>query len=245
MPDGRLCIRGMQGRAHIFIVITFTMTPAFGLCLTDQESFAKYMVLWISAHFQTKQSPWTTQYHKEQMFWHLFLSHYMCWLGPHNNIIIMIRIWYLVRENDDDDEEDDCGGACLVLANRTCLRTGLHFTFSLRLHTGPSLNITYHWLRKTVWLVGNDQLFHWDSCLKNSLLHCLRKMQNATKVFVKTVRENHLSKIVWGIVWKLLETRLRGNALCKACHQLFPMNKIDTMTNVSRIKLRRISMGNF
>ena len=57
MPDGRLCIRGMQGRAHIFIVITFTMTPAFGLCLTDQESFAKYMVLWISAHFQTKQSP--------------------------------------------------------------------------------------------------------------------------------------------------------------------------------------------
>ena len=68
MPDGRLCIRGMQGRAHIFIVITFTMTPAFGLCLTDQESFAKYMVLWISAHFQTKQSPLTTQYHKEQMF---------------------------------------------------------------------------------------------------------------------------------------------------------------------------------
>ena len=200
MPDGRLCIRGMQGRAHIFIVITFTMTPAFGLCLTDQESFAKYMVLWISAHFQTKQSPWTTQYHKEQMFWHLFLSHYICWLGPHNNIIIMmIRIWYLVRENDDDAEEDDCGSACLVLANRTCPRIGLHFTFSSRLHTGPSLNITYHWLRKTVWLVGNDQLFYLDSCLKNSLLHCLRKMQNATKVFVKTVRENHLSKTVWGI----------------------------------------------
>ena len=93
----------------------------------------------------------------------------------------MIRIWYLVRENDDDAEEDDCGDACLVLANRTCPRTGLHFTFSSRLHTGPSLNITYHWLRKTVWLVGNDQLFYWDSCLKNSLLHCLRKMQNATK----------------------------------------------------------------
>ena len=31
-------------------------------------SFAKYMVLWISAHFQTKQSPLTTQYHREQMF---------------------------------------------------------------------------------------------------------------------------------------------------------------------------------
>ena len=135
MPDGRLCIRIMQGRTHIFIVITSTMTPTSGICLTDQESFAKCMVLWISAHFQTKQSPLTTQYHREQMFWHLFLSHYICWLGPHNNIIIMIiRIWYLVRENDDDDEEDDCGSACLVFANRTCPRTGLHFTFSSRLH---------------------------------------------------------------------------------------------------------------
>ena len=94
--------------------------------------------------FKTKQSPLTTQYHREQTFWHLFLSHYMCWLGPHNNIIIMIRIWYLVRENDDHDEEGDCGSACLVLANKTCSRIGLHFTFSSRLHTGPSLNITYH-----------------------------------------------------------------------------------------------------
>ena len=126
---------------HIF---SLWLNPQWRLLL-DQEAFAKYMVLWISAHFQTKQSPWTTQYHKEQMFWHLFLSHYMCWLGPHNNIIIMmIRIWYLVRENDDDAEEDDCGDACLVLANITCPRTGLHFTFSSRLHTGPSLNITYH-----------------------------------------------------------------------------------------------------
>ena len=125
---------------HIF---SLWLNPQWRLLL-DQESFAKYMVLWISAHFQTKQSPWTTQYHKEQMFWHLFLSHYICWLGPHNNIIIMIRIWYLVRENDDDDEEGDCGSACLVLANKTCSRIGLHFTFSSRLHTGPSLNITYH-----------------------------------------------------------------------------------------------------
>ena len=30
MPDGRLCIRGMQGRAHTFIVIKSTMTPASG-----------------------------------------------------------------------------------------------------------------------------------------------------------------------------------------------------------------------
>ena len=30
MPDGRLCIRGMQGRTHIFIVIKSTMTPASG-----------------------------------------------------------------------------------------------------------------------------------------------------------------------------------------------------------------------
>ena len=54
LPDGRLCIRIMQGRAYIFIVIASTMTPAFGICLTDQESFAKCMVLWISAHFQNQ-----------------------------------------------------------------------------------------------------------------------------------------------------------------------------------------------
>ena len=124
---------------HIF---SLWLNPQWRLLL-DQESFAKYMVLWISAHFQTKQSPWTTQYHKEQMFWHLFLSHYICWLGPHNNIIIMIRIWYLVRENDDHDEEGDCGSVCLVLANKTCSRTGLT-SLSLRTCTGSSLSITYH-----------------------------------------------------------------------------------------------------
>ena len=124
---------------HIF---SLWLNPQWRLLL-DQEAFAKYMVLWISAHFQTKQSPWTTQYHKEQMFWHLFLSHYMCWLGPHNNIIIMIRIWYLVRENDDHDEEGDCGSVCLVLANKTCSRTGLT-SLSLRTRTGSSLSITYH-----------------------------------------------------------------------------------------------------
>ena len=124
---------------HIF---SLWLNPQWRLLL-DQESFAKYMVLWISAHFQTKQSPLTTQYHKEQMFWHLFLSHYICWLGPHNNIIIMIRIWYLVRENDDHDEEGDCGSVCLVLANKTCSRTGLT-SLSLRTCTGSSLSITYH-----------------------------------------------------------------------------------------------------
>ena len=123
---------------HIF---SLWLNPQWRLLL-DQESFAKYMVLWISAHFQTKQSPWTTQYHKEQMFWHLFLSHYMCWLGPHNNII-MIRIWYLVRKNDDHDEEGDYVSVCLVLANKTCSRTGLT-SLSLRTCTGSSLSITYH-----------------------------------------------------------------------------------------------------
>ena len=54
LPDGRLCIRIMQGRAYIFIVITSTMTPAFGICLTDQESFAKCMVIWVLAHFQNQ-----------------------------------------------------------------------------------------------------------------------------------------------------------------------------------------------
>ena len=123
-------------------ILSLWLNPQWRLLL-DQESFAKYMVLWISAHFQIKQSPLTTQYHREQMFWHLFLSHYMCWLGPHNNIIIMIRIWYLVRENDDHDEEGDCGSVCLVLANKTCSRTGLT-SLSLRTCTGSSLSITYH-----------------------------------------------------------------------------------------------------
>ena len=54
LPDGRLCIRIMQGRTHIFIVITSTMTPTSGICLTDQESFAKCMVLWVLAHFQNQ-----------------------------------------------------------------------------------------------------------------------------------------------------------------------------------------------
>ena len=55
---------------HIF---SLWLNPQWRLLL-DQESFAKYMVLWISAHFQTKQSPVTTQCHKEQMLWHLFLK---------------------------------------------------------------------------------------------------------------------------------------------------------------------------
>ena len=156
---------------------------------------------------------------------------------------MIIRIWYLVRENDDDDEEDDCGSACLVLANRTCPRTGLHFTFSSRLHTGPSLNITYHWLRKTVWLVGNDQLSYWDSYLKNSLLHCLRKMQNAAKSICENSLRDSLEQNRMRNYLKLFETILWGNVLCKACHKLFPMNKINTMTNVSLIKLQGISKG--
>ena len=135
---------------HIF---SLWLNPQWRLLL-DQESFAKYMVLWISAHFQTKQSPWTTQYHKEQMFWHLFLSHYMCWLGPHNNIIIMIRIWYLVRENDDHDEEGDYVSVCLVLANKTCSRTGLT-SLSLRTCTMAPLS--------TSLIINCAKLFDWSA----------------------------------------------------------------------------------
>ena len=159
---------------------------------------------------------------------------------------MIIRIWYLVRENDDDDEEDDCGGACLVLANRTCPRTGLHFTFSSRLHTGPSLNITYHWLRKTVWLVGNDQLFYLDNCLKNSLLHCLRKMQNATR--------KYLWKQFERIVWAKSSEELFENCLRQGYEEMFSTRLVTNYFQWIRStlwqmfhwsKLRRISMGNF
>ena len=203
------------------------------------------MVLWISAHFQTKQSPWTTQYHKEQMFWHLFLSHYMCWLGPHNNIIIMIRIWYLVRENDDHDEEGDCGSVCLVLANKTCSRTGLT-SLSLRTRTLAPLSASL--------IINCAKLFDWSAmtnCFtgiavwKTACCIVWGKCKMQQKYLWKQFERIIWAKIDWGVVWKLLETRLRGTALRKACHHLFPMNKIDSMTNVSRIKFRRISMGNF
>ena len=137
----------------------------------------------------------------------------------------------------------------IVVVHAWCLRIepvrGLAFTsLSLRACTLAPLSTSlitdcaklFDWSAMT-------NCFTWIAVWKTACCIVWGKCKMQQKVFVKTVRETRLSKIVWGIVWKLFETILWGNVLCKACHKLFPMNKISTMTNVSLIKLQGISKG--
>ena len=131
----------------------------------------------------------------------------------------------------------------IVVVHAWCLRIepvrGLAFTsLSLRACTLAPLSASL--------ITDCAKLFDWSAmtnCLtgiaiwKTACCIVWGKCKMQQKVFVKTVWETRLSKIVWGIVWKLFETRFWGNVIYKACHKLFPMNKINTMTNVSLIKI--------
>ena len=128
----------------------------------------------------------------------------------------------------------------------------LAFTFSLRLHTGPpSTSLITDWAKLFDWSAVTNCFtwitvwetaccIVWEKCkmqLENIGCIVWEKCKMQPENVCETVRENRLSKTVWETVWKLFETRFWGNVIYKACHKLFPMNNVSTVTDVSLIKI--------
>ena len=137
----------------------------------------------------------------------------------------------------------------------------LAFTFSLRLHTGPpSTSLITDWAKLFDWSAVTN-CFTWIIVWENSLLHCLRKMQNATrKYWLHCLRkmQNATRRYLWKqferIIWAKPSDKLFENGLRQGYEEMFSTRLVTNYFQWIRStlwqmfhwsKLRRISTGNF